>query len=88
MEQSLAANPVFEGVEEDARSVNLLTLIYRICYNYKSHKYPPLGAWKFLDQLSKNIQPPHVSESEHYESVKTIIEVFNSEVARIFARRE
>ena len=39
------------------------------------HEYPPLGAWEYLDQLSRTLQPMHIPESEHYESVKTIVKV-------------
>ena len=78
MEQSLTAIPEFEGVREDARSVDLLKLIKCICYNYQPHKYPPHVVWGSLDELSRMFQTMYISESEHYDSVKTIAEVCNA----------
>jgi len=50
------------------------------CDTITSHTItPPLGAWEAIDQLSRTIQPAmNVSESEHYESVKIIVEVYKA----------
>jgi len=36
---------------------------------------PPLGAWESLDRLAKTKQPDDVSEANHHEIFKTIVEV-------------
>ena len=75
MEQALASHKDFKTVEVAADSIGLITMIEQICYNYQPHEYPPLGAWEALDQLGKSIQPEDVTEADHYETVKTIVEV-------------
>ena len=75
MEQLLTTINNFDKIKEQADSINLLKSIEQICYNYQPHEYPPLEAWEALDKLGKAIQPQDVIESDHYESIKTIVEV-------------
>lgn len=75
MEHALAANDDFEKIEEDADSIQLIKLIDRAYYNYQPHEFAPLGAWDTLDKLGKQIQPENISETQHYVSIKTTIEV-------------
>jgi len=75
MEQTLEAIPNQKIIKEEADSSVLIKAIEKICYSYQPYEYPPLGAWDALDKLSKTIQPENVSESNHYESTKTMVDV-------------
>jgi len=75
MEQALEAIPNYKILKEEADSVALFKAIKKNCYNYQPHEYPALGAWDVLDKLSKTTHPENVSKSDHYESMKTMVEV-------------
>ena len=75
MEQSLMANENFVELKSKSDSIGLIKLIEAICYSYQSHEYPPLGAWQSMDVLARAHQPDNVSEANHYEKFKTIVEV-------------
>ena len=75
MEQSLAGEKEFSIIKEKSESIPLIKMIERICYNYQSHEFAPLGGWESLDRLSKTIQHEESLESEHYEKFKTVVEV-------------
>lgn len=62
-------------IKEKADSIKLLNTVELICYNYQPHEHPPLGAWESLNKLGKAIQPENVLETDHYETIKTIVEV-------------
>ena len=49
-----------------------------MCYNYQYHDYPPLEAWDAIYTLGKSIQSENVPEADHYETVKTMVEVFKA----------
>ena len=75
MEQDLSAIKGHKLMKEEADSIKLIKTIEQIFYNYQPHEYPPLGAWETLDALSKSIQPENVLETDHYETVKIMVEV-------------
>ena len=75
MEQALSTVKGYRLMKEEADSIKLIQTIEQICYNYQPHEYPPLGAWEALDSLGKAIQPENVLEADHYELVKTMVEV-------------
>ena len=75
MEQALSGVKSFETIKEEADSIELLKTIEQICYHYQPHEYPPLGAWEAMDKLCKCTQPDHSTETDHYETIKTIVEV-------------
>ena len=66
----------FTDLKNKSDSIGLVKLIETICYSYQSHEYPPLGAWQAIDTLGRAHQPDiNMSEANHYEKFKTIIEV-------------
>lgn len=78
MQQKLNSDDGFKVVKENADLVRLMKIIERIYYNYQPHKYPPLGAWKTLDKLSKTRQHNSMTESDQYKQCKTVIDVCNA----------
>ena len=73
MEQSLESYSGCKVVKEESNSIDLIKMLERICYNYQSHEYPPLGAWEAIDRLGNM-----VSEPDRYDSFKTMVEVCKS----------
>ena len=78
MEQALAGVKGFNVIKEEADSIKLLKTVEQICYNYQPHEYPPLGAWEALDKLGKAIQTENVLGTDHYKTIKTIVEVYKA----------
>jgi len=77
-EQALSSIKGFQNIKKEAESIKLLKVIEQVCYNYQPHEYPPLGTREALDKLGKAIPPATVLESNHYESIKTIVEVYKA----------
>ena len=75
MEQALEGEGTYASIEAISDSIGLIKMLERICYNYQSHEYPPLGAWESMDRLCNLKQPEFVSESDHHENFKTMVEV-------------
>ena len=75
MEQALSTVKGYKLMKEEADSIKLIKTIEQICYNYQLNEYPPLGTWEALDNLVKAIQPENFLEADHYEMVKTMVEV-------------
>ena len=76
MEQSLESDDKYNDVKEKSSSIELIKMFKRICYNYQSYEYPPLGAWEVIDRLGHFRQPSKgMSKADHYESFKTMVEV-------------
>ena len=75
MEQSLVVNETFAELKSESDAIGLIKLIEAIFYSYQSHEYPPLGTWQSMVILAWSHQPDNVSEANHYEKFKTIIEV-------------
>ena len=62
-------------MKDEADSIKPIKTIEQICYNYQPHEYPPLWIWEALDILDKAIQQENILESDHYEMIKTMVEV-------------
>ena len=45
MEQSLAGEKEFKNIKETSETIGLIKMIERICCNYQSHEFGPLGVW-------------------------------------------
>ena len=70
MEQSLESDTKYKTVKQESDSIELIKMLERICYNYQSHEYPPLGAWESIDRLSNMVSDPN-----RYDAFKTMVEV-------------
>ena len=75
MEQVLDGEIEYAAIKAAPESIGLIKMLEFICYNYQSHEYPPLGAWEALDRLSDTKQPEYVSELDHHEKSKAMVEV-------------
>ena len=75
IEQTLSIVKGYKLMKDEADSIKLIKTIEQICYNYQPHEYPPLGIWEALDILDKAIQQENILESDHYEMIKTMVEV-------------
>ena len=75
MEQTLLAIKGYNLMKEEVDSIKLIKNIEKIYYNYQPYEYPPFGSWEALDTLGKAIQLDKVFEADHYETVKTMVEV-------------
>ena len=62
-------------MKEKSSSIELIKILERICYNYQSHEYPPLGVWEAIDRLGITRQPDGMLEADHYKTFKTMIEI-------------
>ena len=49
MEQTLLEDKKIKVVMENSDSIGLIKLIEKICYNYQSHEFDPLGGWEVMD---------------------------------------
>ena len=78
MEQALAGVKCFNMIKEEANSFKVLKTVKQICHNYQPHKHPPLRAWEALDKLGKDIHPENVIETDHYETINIIVEVYKA----------
>ena len=76
MEQSLESDKAYKNIMEDSDSIGLIKMIECICYNYQSREFPLLGVWESIDCLGQAHRPDvGVSEAEHYENFKIMVEV-------------
>ena len=75
MEQALSTVKEYKLMKDEADSIKLIKTIGKICYNYQPHEYPPLEIFEALDSLDKAIQPENILEADHYEMMKTMVEV-------------
>ena len=75
MRQKLSGIKGFQTIKEEAESIGLAKAIEQIYYNYQPHEFPPLVAWESIDRLGRAIQLVNMLETDHYELVKTVIEV-------------
>lgn len=75
MEQFLDGEKGFNTIKETPEYITLINMVERICYNYQSHKFAPLGGWNFLDSRTATHQPEDLVESDHYNKFKTVVEV-------------
>ena len=75
VERNLEGDESYKEINDQNDSIGLMKLLEKICYNYRSHEYTPLGAWDAMDRLSVHRQPDNVHEVKHYESFKLMYDL-------------
>lgn len=75
MVQSLAGRKDFKSVKEVSKSIALIKIIERICYNYQLYELAPLVGWGTIGRLTSKRQPDNKVKSDYYKKFKTFIKV-------------